>query len=65
MAVPIALGETDRPLDQAQIEQKLRPFAERVVGLQQTNELIARVNDIESLKNVRNLTELLRPKVGD
>nr|TFG53971.1 MAG: MmgE/PrpD family protein [Hyphomicrobiales bacterium] len=56
---PHAPGTKERPLDSAGVSAKVRDLMTPVLGMQKTEALIARVNNLEELDDVRNLRPLL------
>lgn len=51
-------GMADRPLTKEQLEGKFRRLAKAVIGMGQSNEIIAMVNELERVEDLRELTRL-------
>ena len=54
-------GEPENPLSWEDLESKLRSLAQEPLGAQRVERLIGLVRDLESLDDLREVTELLRP----
>tara|TARA_Y100001970_G_scaffold294315_1_gene450413 strand:- start:12030 stop:13412 length:1383 start_codon:yes stop_codon:yes gene_type:complete len=59
--VVVVKGAMEDPLSTEEVETKERPLLEMVIGKDKTDQLIDTIWNLESLGNVRDLRELLRP----
>tara|TARA_B100001758_G_C18185428_1_gene491725 strand:- start:189 stop:755 length:567 start_codon:yes stop_codon:yes gene_type:complete len=59
--VVVVKGAMEDPLSTEEVEIKERPLLEMVIGKDKTDKLIDTIWNLESLGNVRDLRELLRP----
>ena len=59
--VVVVKGAMEDPLSTDEVETKERPLLEMVIGKDKTDKLIDTIWNLESLGNVRDLRELLRP----
>ena len=57
-------GTADRPMTKEQLEGKFRRLAAPVIGEGQSNEIIAIVNELERVDDLRELTRLYAPSGG-
>ena len=57
--VVVVRGAMERPLTRDEVEAKERDLLTGVLGQEKTNQLIAAIWDLESLKSVRDLRPLL------
>ncbi len=59
---PHAFGTKQNPMDTKSVNAKVRDLLEPVLGSSQTEVVIERVNDLESVANVRELLPFLSLK---
>jgi 2-methylcitrate dehydratase len=57
--VPVPLGDSTRPMDQAAITRKFMRLAEPVLGARQAAQVVQQVGQLERLPDVRGLCRLL------
>jgi 2-methylcitrate dehydratase len=60
LTVEVPLGDVDRPMDEAQVEQKFRSLAEPTLGAARTDKVVQAVVQLEQLASVGSLMALLR-----
>ena len=60
----VATGTADLALTKEQLEGKYRRLAAGVIGEGQSNEIIAMVNELEGVDDLRDLTKLHAPSGG-
>ena len=53
-------GDAEKPMSQEAMEHKFRQFADSVLGEAGSKKVIAYVDHIEDVKDIREFTEMLR-----